>query len=91
MPMTEPGADRVECYSGHTYAQEPRSVIWRGRRYPVIHVQARWRTPEGPAFRIETEQEMRFELYYHDIEARWTIWPVAGPDSASAPADLESP
>jgi hypothetical protein len=89
--MTEPDVHRVECYSGHTYAQEPRSVLWRGRRYAVVHVQARWRTPEGPAFRIETEQGMCFELYYHEIEARWTIWPVAESDSAPAPADLESP
>ena len=25
---------QVECYSGHTYAQEPRAFVWQGRRLP---------------------------------------------------------
>lgn len=88
--MTESDAGRVECYSGHTYAQEPRSVVWRGSRYPVVHVQARWRTPDGPAFCVETDQGMGFELFYHEIEARWTVQPSAEPEGAPGPADLES-
>ncbi len=44
---------RVECYSGHTYAQEPRAFEWEGRRYQVERVVKRWRTPAGPGFRVE--------------------------------------
>ena len=44
---------RVECYSGHTYAQEPRAFEWEGRRYQVERVVKRWRTPAGPCFRVE--------------------------------------
>ncbi len=71
--MTEPEPDRVECYSGHTYAQEPRAVVWFERRYPVSRVEQRWRTPEGPAFRVHTESGPAFELYYHEREDRWAI------------------
>jgi hypothetical protein len=44
---------RVECYSGHTYAQEPRAFEWEGRPYQVERVVKRWRTPAGPCFRVE--------------------------------------
>ena len=43
----------VECYSGHTYAQEPRAIEWEGRRYEVARIVKRWRTPAGPGFRVE--------------------------------------
>jgi hypothetical protein len=44
---------RVECYSGHTYAQEPRAFEWEGQTYQVGQVVKRWRTPAGPCFRVE--------------------------------------
>ncbi len=71
--MTEAEQGHVECYSGHTYAQEPRAVVWGARRYPVVEVEARWRTPTGPAFRVRTESGAQFELHYHQLEDRWTI------------------
>ena len=76
--MSEPDVNRVECYSGHTYAQEPRAVIWQGCRYPVSRVEERWRTPEGPAFRVQVETEQVFELRYHEVEDRWTIRELKG-------------
>jgi hypothetical protein len=48
-------------------------VIWQGCRYPVAQVEERWRTPEGPAFRVQVETEQVFELRYHEVEDRWTI------------------
>lgn len=45
---------RVECYSGHTYAQEPRAFFLEGERIEVEQVIARWRTPAGPAFRVRS-------------------------------------
>ena len=66
-------ADSVECYSGHTYAQEPRALMWQGRYFVIDHVKARWRTPEGPAFSVETGTGKRFELYYDESDDRWTI------------------
>lgn len=63
----------VECYSGHTYAQEPRVVTWKGCRRPVVQVEKRWRTPEGPAFLARTEAGDLFELQYHELEDRWLV------------------
>jgi hypothetical protein len=63
----------VECYSGHTYAQEPRVVVWEGERFPVVRVDRRWRTPEGPAFRVETGPGEVFDLLYVESDDRWNI------------------
>jgi hypothetical protein len=75
--VTEPDAVKVECYSGHTYAQEPRTVVWQGRHYPVVRVEQRWRTPEGPAFRVQVEAEGAFELHYDELEDRWSLAQVS--------------
>ncbi len=80
-PVTEQGSAGVECYSGHTYPQEPRVVAWQGHRLPVIRIEQRWRTPEGPAFSVETEGGARFELHYHELEDRWMIQPHPAFDS----------
>jgi hypothetical protein len=66
-------AESVECYSGHTYAQEPRALNWEGHRYLVTSVEARWRTPDGPAFRVRTAPGQRFDLHHHELGDRWTI------------------
>jgi hypothetical protein len=64
---------RVECYSGHTYAQEPRAFVWQGQRYIVRTVEWAWRTPQGPCFRVRTEDDGRFELIYKEADERWAI------------------
>ncbi len=71
----------VECYSGHTYAQEPRHLVWQGRRYAVARVELRWRTPEGPAFWVRTDSSDRFELRYCELEDRWAIRPLSNNDA----------
>jgi hypothetical protein len=80
--MTEYLAGQVECYSGHTYAQEPRAVIWHGRRYPVTVVRQRWRTQRGPAFWLETETGERFEVHYTEETDTWTVRPLLPDDEA---------
>jgi len=78
--MSEPETGRVECYSGHTYTQEPRAVIWQGCRYAVTAVVSRWRTPEGPAFRVQTEQGQQIDVYYREVEDLWMIRLLADHD-----------
>ncbi len=63
----------VECYSGYTYAQEPRAFIWRGRRYTVQEVERTWRTPEGPHFLVCTEEGGFFELAYDEAGDIWSV------------------
>ncbi len=72
---------QVECYSGYTYAQEPRAFEWRGRRYEVKRIVKRWRTPEGPGFRVEIAGisdlqppiSKLVELIYLEAEDTWTL------------------
>jgi hypothetical protein len=66
-------ASSVETYSGHTYAQEPRALVWQGQRLAVTSVEWRWRTPEGPAFRVRTEPGSRFTLRFLEREGTWLI------------------
>lgn len=61
----------VECYSGYTYAQEPRAFVWQGERYVVQAVERAWRTPEGPHFLVRTKEGDFFELAYEEAEDVW--------------------
>jgi hypothetical protein len=76
----------VECYSGYTYAQEPRAVVWRGERYQAQRVLKRWRTPAGPAFRVQavlattsnglpaaSPSAELFDLHYHESRDEWLL------------------
>lgn len=63
----------VECYSGHTYAQEPRAFIWQGVRLAVTSVERAWRDPEGPCFHVQAEDGRQFELRYNEGRDRWQI------------------
>lgn len=86
--MTELDTGQVECYSGHTYAQEPRAIIWQGRRYPVAQVERRWRSPEGPAFWVSTETGEQFQLHYHETARRWAIHLQTPGADTTVPSDL---
>jgi hypothetical protein len=85
----ENASPTVECYSGHTYAQEPRALTWEGRRYLVAEVEARWRTPDGPAFRLRTEPGQRFEVRYRERKERWTITDLPSCQSTNHHEDKE--
>jgi len=61
----------VECYSGHTYAQEPRAFVWRGQRRAVACVERAWQSPEGPCFLVRTEGGERFLLAYRLGSDEW--------------------
>ncbi len=71
----------VECYSGYTYAQEPRAFEWEGRRYDVERIVKRWRTPAGPCFRVEVAgisnlQSLNsnfVDLTYLESTDQWTM------------------
>jgi hypothetical protein len=62
----------VECYSGHTYAQEPRAFVWHGQRHVVQAVKRAWRAPQGLHFLVRTEEGGFFELAYDEVEDVWS-------------------
>ena len=48
-------------------------MVWQGSQHHVTHIERRWRTPEGPAFSVKTEQGPSFELHYNEMADLWTI------------------
>jgi len=64
---------QVACYSGHSYAQEPRAFTRQGERHIVAAVERTWRTPSGPHFRVRTDDGSRFELAYDELADEWRM------------------
>mgnify|MGYP005833642941 CR=1 FL=1 len=79
---------QVECYSGHTYAQEPRALTHEGCRYHVVEVERRWLTPHGPRFRVRTETGERFLLMYDTTTDSWQVKRLAARPPNIAASDL---
>ena len=63
----------VECYSGHTYAQEPRAIVWRGFRVPIAGIENMWRTPDGPLFRVRLDDDAIVDLQYLEASDEWLL------------------
>jgi len=71
----------VKCYSGHTYAQEPRSFEWQGVAYEVAAIERAWQEPGERHFRVKTRDNKLFQLCYNEAEERWSLTEVE--DSSS--------
>jgi hypothetical protein len=83
-------AVQVECYSGHSYAQEPRAFTWHGQRRVIIAVEQAWRAPFGPCFRVRTEDGACFELAYDEHTDKWGLDVVKGRPRSTGHLDKES-
>jgi hypothetical protein len=68
-------SEKVECLSGHTYADRPIAIYWEEQRIQIEKIEARWRFPGGRRFLIKTKDERLFELIYHEHEDEWIIHP----------------
>lgn len=68
--------ERVECHSGFAYAERPLALTWHGMRYEVAAVEAQWRIPGGPKFRVRTASGARFELLYVELYDEWRVHPL---------------
>jgi hypothetical protein len=78
--VTEPEAGHVESYAGASYPTEPRALWWAGQRHVVTQILARWRTPAGPGFRIQTEDGAQFQVEYNTVGDRWRIQQLEASD-----------
>lgn len=47
----------VEVYSGYRYGERPRAFTWQGRRYRVLSIEERWRSPRGFGFVVAAERQ----------------------------------
>jgi len=64
---------KVHCYSGHSYAEEPRSFLWEGVEYEVEKIEKVWREPGKKHFKVRTKDSRLFQLVYNEIENQWSL------------------
>jgi len=64
---------KVDCYSGYTYAERPRSFQWEGVEYEVAEVEKAWQEPGERHFRVRTTDDKRFRLCYREAEKEWSL------------------
>ena len=64
---------KVNCYSGHTYAEEPRSFEWEGQEYEVEEIEKGWVEPGNRYFQVRTKDNRLFRLCYNEAQDQWSI------------------
>ena len=64
---------KVNCYSGHTYAEELRSFLWEGIEYEVEKLEKSWQEPGKRCFKVHTKDDKLFQLCYNEIEKQWSL------------------
>ncbi len=64
---------KVSCYSGYTYAECPRSFIWRGEEYKVAGTERAWIEPGRRCFWVTTGAGRWFDLCYLEAQGEWVI------------------
>jgi len=63
----------VECHSSFEYAERPVALYWRGIRLEIVEIETRWRIPGGRCFRVRTQDNQVFELFYGELYDEWRI------------------
>jgi hypothetical protein len=61
----------VRCKSEFTYAQEPVSFTWEGEILVNLRIRKRWKSPPGPVFEVQTEDQRVFQLVYLEKDDCW--------------------
>jgi hypothetical protein len=67
----------VSCYSGHTYAERPRSFVWQGIAYEVVAIEKAWQQPGKRCFQVSTGDNKLFNLCYNETQHQWSLTEVA--------------
>ena len=68
----------VNCYSGHTYAERPRSFFWQGTEYEVETIEKEWREPGEKYFQVRTGGNKLFRLCYNETDHQWSLTELVG-------------
>ena len=64
---------KVNCYSGHTYAERPRSFVWEEVEYEVEEIEKAWLEPGEWYFQVRTRDNKLFKLCYNETEDQWSL------------------
>ena len=68
----------VNCYSGHTYAERPKSFLWEGIEYEVVEIEKAWHEPGMRYFQVRTRDNKLFQLCYNEREDQWSLIEMVG-------------
>ncbi len=64
---------KVNCYSGHTYAERPKSFEWQGIVYEVEEIEREWQEPGERYFQVKTRDNKLFRLCYNETQNQWSL------------------
>ncbi len=67
----------VNCYSGHTYAERPKSFAWQGVEYEVAEIEKAWQEPGKRCFQVSTRDNKLFNLCYNETQNQWSLVELA--------------
>jgi len=65
---------QVICYSGHTYAERPESLIWEGVEHKVKQIEREWQEPGARLFKVVTEDGKLLILSYNERGDEWSAF-----------------
>ena len=68
----------VNCYSGHTYAERPRSFLWESVEYEIEDIEKVWQEPGERHFKVRTRDNKLFQLCYNEMEDKWSLTELVG-------------
>jgi hypothetical protein len=63
----------VECVSSSKYGERPTAVVFEHERILITNILKRWRSPEGTNFQVLTDNNLAFELTYHEATDKWSF------------------
>jgi len=64
---------KVNCYSGQTYAERPKSFLWEGIEYEVKEIEKEWREAGERHFQVSTRDNKLFQLCYNESQDQWSL------------------
>jgi hypothetical protein len=65
---------QVVCYSGHTYAERPVSLILEGIEHKVKQIVKEWQEPGARLFEVRIEDGRLFILSYNERGDEWSAF-----------------
>lgn len=64
---------QVKCYSGHTYAQRPKSFLWLSQEHEIVLIEDEWLEPGKRFFKVVTADEKVCRLCYNEAQDEWWL------------------
>jgi len=64
---------KVNCYSGQTYAERPKSFLWEEAEYEVKEIEKAWQEPGERHFQVRTRDNKLFQLCYNESQDQWSL------------------